>query len=340
MAGDVFAGSGEVRGEVVANTSMLGYQELISDPVSTGQILAMTYPQIGNYGINKEDEQGSGPAVSALLVREYSPVPSSWRSEGDLASYLETGDALGVQGIDTRALARHLAKHGTMEGILSSVDLDPKSLLAKLTGGQPSVPTFPQREKEELGSGSYRVVVVDYGISQKVLRDLRALDCTLIIVPAQTTAEEILSLSPDGIFLSPGAGDAAAFPELIKEIEKLKGVKPMFGIGFGHLLLGLAHGFNTFKLSKGERGDNIPVWDFAQERVLITSQNHGFALEVPAFDGDLQGAESLGITHLNLNEGTIEGMAYEKAFSVQFIPSLDDTCYRQFMEMMEGERNA
>lgn len=347
MEGEAFAGSGEVFGEVVFNTATLGYQEIITDPASRGQILTMTYPLIGNYGINKEDEQSTGPQISALLVREYSPFPSSWRQEGDLATYLNSQAVLAVEGIDTRALTRHLSEHGTQKGVLSTVDLNIESLLAKLQKAEIKL-SPPKRAMETMGSGSHHVVVMDFGVTKKDLTSLTQLGCSLTIVPAETTASEILNLSPDGIFLSSGPGDPTSFPELVKEIKKLIGVKPIFGIGFGHLLLGLANGFSTFKLSRGHRGANQPVLDLALGNVLITTQNHGFCLNVPGMEGirDPQAAKNLGgsfqVTHVNVNDLTVEGMAYDNAFSVQFIPSLagPDSLFKKFIRMMEGEQDA
>jgi len=344
LNGEVFAGSGEVVGEVVSNTSHLGYQELIGDPASKGQILTMTYPLVGNYGVNKEDEQSDGPQISALLVREYTPFPSSWRQEGDLASYLDSQGVLAVEGIDTRALARHLKEHGSQKGILSTADHEIDSLLAKLKQAEIK-PSLPTGELRTMGSGSHRVVVVDFGVTKSSLNALMDLGCSLTIVPAHSTAQQILELSPDGIFLSSGPGDPASFPELKQEIEKLLGVKPIFGIGFGHLLLGLSYGFSTFKLSSGHRGENLPVWDLAQGKVLITSQNHGYCLKVPALEG-LEKPEAVvkigdgQLTHLNLNDRTAEGMAYRNAFSVQFTPAPEDRLYEKFIKMMEGERDA
>lgn len=341
LEGETFAGSGEVIGEVVFNTATLGYQEIITDPASRGQILTMTYPLIGNYGINEEDQQSEGPEISALLVREYSPFPSSWRAKGDLASYLNSQGVLAVEGIDTRALTRHLSEHGTQKGVLSTVDPDVESLLAKLQKAE-IIHSLPQRERQTIGSGSHRVVVMDFGVAKKDLNLLVQLGCELTIVPADASATEILELSPDGIFLSDGPGDPASFPELVKEIKKLIGAKPVFGIGFGHLLLGLANGFSTFKLSRGHRGASQPVLDLFEDKVLITNQNHGFCLNVPGIE-EPQKAKNLGVTHLNLNDHTVEGMAYKKAFSVQFSPSLadPDSClFRKFIRMMEGEQDA
>ena len=347
--GEAFAGSGEVFVEVVFNTTTFGYQEEITDPASSGQILTMTYPLIGNIGINKDSEQADSPQIAALLVREYSPFPSSWLSEGDLASYLNSHGVLAVEGIDTRALTRHLSESGTQRGVLSTLDLNVESLLTKLKQEKKELDLPKREEIQTIGSGDYHVVVMDFGATKQLLASLVQLGCRLTIVPATASAAEILNFSPDGILLSSGPSDPASFPEIIQEVKKLLGVKPVFGIGFGHLLLGLANGFNTFKLSAGHRGTNQPVLDLAKERVLVTNQNHGYCLSVPGIEKirKAREAKTLGgswqVTHVNLNDCTVEGMAYPKGFSVQYIPDFagSDFClFDKFRRMMEEEAHA
>ena len=356
LQGKAFAGSGEVYGEAVFNTSMTGYQEILTDPSYKGQLVTMTYPLIGNYGVNDADREAARVQAQALIVREYSPLPSNWRSQMSLADYLNANGVLGVEEIDTRALTRHLRELGAMRAALSTVDLDYDSLLSKVRqspvmAGQNLVQYVTRADVETAGQGKHHVVLMDFGSKERIKKRLLDAGCTVTVVPAQTTARQVLSYEPDGILLSNGPGDPAALPEVIAEVRKLLGRKPMFGICLGHQLLGLAMGFDTFKLKFGHRGGNHPVKDFAKGRVEITAQNHGFCLAVPGIEriGHPDEARALGdekwrITHLNLNDLTIEGMAYPQAgcFSVQFHPEAapgphDATgLFNEFVRLMEG----
>ncbi|MDI7246937.1 MAG: glutamine-hydrolyzing carbamoyl-phosphate synthase small subunit [Bacillota bacterium] len=285
LEGRAFAGSGEAYGEVVFNTSMAGYQEIITDPSYKGQIVSFTYPLIGNYGVNEHDVESERPQVEALIVREYSRVPSNWRSTRTLRDYLEANGVLGIEEVDTRALTRHVREVGAMRGVISTTDLDRESLLRKvlshpgLVGRDMVSRVTCAREYTWNTSGRYRVVAVDFGIKRSILRMLDGAGCQVTVVPAYTPAEEILAKDPDGIFLSNGPGDPAGVPVVAREVEKLVGQKPIFGICLGHQILGLALGLSTFKLKYGHRGANHPVKNLVTGKVEITSQNHGFCVQ-------------------------------------------------------------
>ena len=333
--GRAFGAPGETLGEVVFNTSMTGYQEVLTDPSYTGQIVAMTYPLIGNYGTTDEDAESKGIQVAGFIVRELTRVPSNFRSTKDLDSYLKASNITGIEGIDTRALVRQLRVRGSMNGILSTLDLDDRSLLAKAKA-------FPGMEGRDLVSevvpdhsfewtqkcGQFaeqvlkerpqekRVVAIDYGMKWNILRCLTQIGCKVTVVPGSATAEEVLSHNPDGIFLSNGPGDPAAVGYAIKTVQDLIGKKPMFGICLGHQLLGLAFGAKTFKLKFGHRGANQPVMNERTGQVEITTQNHGFAVDPATLPADVKP------THINLNDHTLEGMQHKTlpVFSVQYHP--------------------
>lgn len=335
-----FTGPGEAVGEVVFNTSMTGYQEILTDPSYKGQIVTMTYPLIGNYGVNDEDVESSQIQVEGLIVREYCPFPSNWRSQKSLADYLREAKVLGVEGIDTRALTRRLRIYGAMKGIVSTEDLDPDSLLERLkafpsmvgrdlatpistkkpyfwNGGDriflDSLSFFSWRDKDK----PYKVVVYDGGVKFNILRELEARGCELLVVPIKTSAEEVFFLGPTGVFLSNGPGDPAAIKGVIQEVKKLVGKIPIFGICLGHQIIGLAMGGRTFKLKFGHRGANHPVKNLSNGRVEITSQNHGFCVDIDSLSGS-----GMEVTHVNLNDGTLEGMKHNRfpLFSVQYHP--------------------
>jgi carbamoyl-phosphate synthase small subunit len=335
-----FGSQGEVDGEVCFNTSMTGYQEIATDPSYRGQIVAMTYPQIGNYGINLEDEESDKPHLAGFIVRECSRTFSNFRAQGGFSDYLCRHGVVGLVGIDTRALVRRLRLHGAMRGVISSVDLDDASLIEKakrspgLVGRDLVKEVTPDQPREwnaplsrwtllsgesslgGIGSGRPHVVAIDYGMKWNIARHLFNLGARVTIVPATATREEVLGHSPDGIFLSNGPGDPEPLDYAIHTIRGLLGMKPIFGICLGHQLLGLACGARTFKLKFGHRGANQPVMNHQTGQVEITSQNHGFAVEegsLPAF---------LEVTHRNLNDQTIEGLNHRElpAFSVQYHP--------------------
>jgi carbamoyl-phosphate synthase small subunit len=336
FTGRSFGATGETSGEVVFNTSMTGYQEVLTDPSYKGQIVTMTYPLIGNYGINSEDCESKSPQVDGFIVRECTRIPSNFRSHQTLADYLRENGILGLEGIDTRALVRRLRVRGAMRGVLSSSDLDDISLVKKAR----QVPSIVGRDlarsvmpaasfawsegfnspfvTQELKPGRrpYKVVALDFGMKWNILRCLKEIGCNVTVVPGSTSAADILALAPDGIFISNGPGDPEPLKYAIENIRQLIGKKPMFGICLGHQLLGLALGAKTFKLKFGHRGANQPVMNKKTGQVEITTQNHGFAVDPTTLPGDVE------LTHINLNDNTLEGMRHKRypVFSVQYHP--------------------
>lgn len=326
LEGRSFTGSGEVHGEVVFNTSMTGYQEILTDPSYKGQIVTLTYPLIGNYGTNPEDMEAPSPRAEALIVREYSPYPHNFRCKATLASFLESNGTLGVEGIDTRALTKHIREAGAMKGVLSTLDPDPASLVEKARTSPGVVGRdlvkYVTCDKPYTWNGDgdcqFNVVAMDFGIKLNILRMLSSVGCKVTVVPAWTSAEEVLFMDPDGVFLSNGPGDPGALSSIVGEVRKLLGKKPIFGICLGHQILGRALGLGTFKLKFGHRGGNQPVKELSSGKVEITAQNHGFCVEMPAG----KGLGDLRVTHINLNDGTLEGMESHELrfFSVQYHP--------------------
>jgi len=347
LRGRSFTGPGEALGEVVFNTSMTGYQEILTDPSYKGQIVTMTYPMMGNYGVNVEDIESAGIQVEGFIVKEYHRRPSNWRAQGDLAEYLRAAGKLGVEGFDTRALTKRLRQVGAMRGIVSTEDLDPKRLVRRVKeevpdmngldlvplvtckapywwdemivegGGKSSeIPSIELSTLWRQRSGK-KVVLYNYGVKFNILRSLKARGLEVLVVPAATPAVEVLALNPDGIVLSNGPGDPAAVTYGVDNVRKCLGLKPLFGICLGHQLLGLALDGSTFKLKFGHRGANQPVKNRLTGRVEITSQNHGFAVDLNSIpDPEVE------LTHVNLNDGTLEGLRHRKlaAFSVQYHP--------------------
>jgi carbamoyl-phosphate synthase small subunit len=333
--GRAFGAAGETFGEVVFNTSMTGYQEVLTDPSYKGQIVAMTYPLIGNYGVNEEDRESQHPQVEGFIVRELSRVPSNYRSQGNLDDYLRTHRVIGLEGIDTRALVRRLRVRGTMTGVLSTTEADDAALVHKarhcpgIVGRDLVKEVVPERAFEwhdgftcplathlPARPARHHVVALDYGMKWNILRSLTQVGCRVTVVPGTATAEEVLSHKPDGIFLSNGPGDPAALDYAVTTLRGLLGKKPLFGICLGHQLLGLALGGETFKLKFGHRGANQPVLNQLTQRVEITTQNHGFAVRIESLPADVEP------THINLNDGTLEGMRHRRwpLFSVQYHP--------------------
>ncbi|CAH2031269.1 glutamine-hydrolyzing carbamoyl-phosphate synthase small subunit [Trichlorobacter ammonificans] len=359
--GKSFGAGGEATGEVVFNTAMTGYQEVLTDPSYKGQMVTMTYTQIGNTGINPEDIESRGLFLSGFIVREYLDFPSNFRSTMTLDAYLKEHGVVGIQGIDTRALTRHLRDKGAQNGIISTVDHNHASLIAKAravpsmagldlaSGVSCDKPYHWTEGLWTLGEGypqvdpatlRYKVVAYDFGIKYNILRCLVDAGCDVTVVPATFPAEEALALNPDGIFLSNGPGDPEPLAESIEIIRTFIGRKPIFGICLGHQLLGLALGGKTVKLPFGNHGSNLPVMDMATRKVEITSQNHGFAVDLDSL-GD---AACLG--HENLNDQTVEGISHcaLPIFSVQHHPEASpgphDSHYLfgRFVELMEKNR--
>jgi carbamoyl-phosphate synthase small subunit len=349
--GRAWGAEGERCGEMVFNTSMSGYQEVLTDPSYAGQIVCMTYPLIGNYGVNRSDEESSRPWVEGFVVREASPVASSWRSEETLDAYLRRWDVVAIDRVDTRALVRHIRDKGAMRACLSSVDLDEKSLVEKARASAPmenrelasAVTTADAYEVAARGEERFRVVCYDFGVKRNSLNELAALGCRVRVVPASTPASEVLALRPDGVYLSNGPGDPASMTKVVEEIRSLVGEGvPTFGICFGHQLLGRAFGGDTYKLRFGHRGGNQPVKDVATGRVEITSHNHGFAVRAESLPAEVE------VTHVNLNDGCVEGMRHKSlpVISVQYHPEAApgphdaEHHFRRFVELMERERVA
>lgn len=344
--GQSFGAKGESYGEVVFNTSMTGYQEVITDPSYKGQIVAMTYPLIGNCGVNKEDVESLKPFLGGFVVKEYSKVYSSWRASKSLGDYLKENKILGIEGIDTRALTLHIRQTGAMKAVLSTEDLDDKRLVKKakaspgLVGADlvkevtcQKIYRWEGQEKEK-----FKVVVIDCGVKYNILRELHRNKCRVIVVPATTGADEILKMKPDGILISNGPGDPAAVHYIVENARKLIGKLPIFGICLGHQILGLAFGGKTYKLKFGHHGGNHPVKDLKTGKIAITVQNHGFCV-----DPDSINKKQIEITHINLNDKTLEGMQHKRLpiFSVQFHPEASpgphdaEYLFRKFVEMVK-----
>ncbi len=342
--GRSFGAQGLCFGEVVFNTSMAGYQEIITDPSYKGQIVTMTYPLIGNYGVNKEDVESRRPFVEGFVVKEYSQIASNWRSTMTLGDYLKENNVLGIEGIDTRALTLHIRQAGAMKAIISTEDLDEKRLVekAKKSPGLEGVDLVKEvicdKPYEWSKKGKYKVAVLDCGIKYNTLRILAGLNCKVTVVPGTMSSAEILALKPDGLLLSNGPGDPAAVTYAIKTTRELLGKLPIFGICLGQQMLGLAMGGATFKLKFGHHGGNHPVKDLRTGKVAITVQNHGFCVDIDSLN-----KRDIEITHINLNDNTLEGLRHKKmpVFSVQFHPEASpgphDARYLfdEFIKMMD-----
>jgi len=343
--------TGETAGEAVFNTAMTGYQEILTDPSYTGQIVVMTYPLIGNYGVNDQDVESDKIHVKGFVVKEFCRRPSNWRSKKSLVDYLNDNKIIAIQGVDTRALTRHLRMSGAMKALISTEDFDPKSL-------QKKIDTVPSMEGMDLvkdvstlkkyiwklqGPRRYRIAAIDCGIKYNILRILADQGCEVHVFPAKATAQEIMSIKPDGIFLSNGPGDPAVVTYVIKTVQELLGKAPIFGICLGNQILGLALGGKTYKLKFGHHGANHPVKDFEGNRIAVTSQNHGFCVDIKSLNLD-----EVEVIHVNLNDRSVEGIRHKKlpAFSIQYhpesAPGPHDAKYLfdQFIEMIDKFKNA
>jgi carbamoyl-phosphate synthase small subunit len=356
--GRTFGAAGEAHGEVVFNTSMTGYQEVMTDPSYRGQLVCMTYPLIGNYGINAEDVESRRPWVNGFIVKEACSYPSNWRGRVTIQDYMREHGIVGIQGLDTRALTRHLRDHGAQEGIISTVETDAaraveraralprlagRDLVSEVTVDRPHAWSEGDwdiaRGYTKPPAARFRVVAFDSGIKRNILRELSSLGCEVEVVPAMTPAAAVLERKPDGVVLSNGPGDPEGVPYLVESVRGLIGKAPIFGICLGNQILGLAFAGRTYKLKFGHHGANHPVKDLLTGRVEITTQNHGFAV-------DPKSVEKAGLveTHVNLNDGTSEGMRHRElpVFSVQYHPEASpgphDSRYlfQRFIKMMEG----
>ena len=350
--GEAFGAPGTATGEACFNTSMTGYQEVLTDPSYRGQIVAMTAPQIGNYGINEQDNESSQPHVRGFVIEELSPVVSNWRSEMDLDTYLKQWNIPGIQGIDTRALTKHLRTRGAMRSVITtqagsveeavrmaaeSPPMEGSDFVKEVTtpvnyrwdpegtlSGDWDIPSPSQQREGDpkkgcqhpLGPARHRIVAYDFGIKYNMLRRLRQYGFEVDVVSATTSAKDVLAMNPDGVFLSNGPGDPAALDYIHREIRELVGKKPIFAICLGHQILGHAFGGRTFKLKFGHRGGNQPVKDLRSGTVAMTAQNHGFSIDPSSLPGNV------AVTHINLNDGTVEGIRHldHPVFSVQYHP--------------------
>ena len=366
FCGNSFGAEGEIDGEVVFNTSMTGYQEILTDPSYRGQIVVMTYPEIGNYGVNGEDVESGQPHLAGFIIRENSRINSNFRADGSLSEYLQSHGLIGMEGIDTRKLVRHIRRHGAMNGVLSTSDLDPASLVKKakqspgLVGRdlvKEVIPAQPfnwnerlsnwwrfsddQREFDESKSRP-RIVALDFGMKHNICRHLFDQGFDVTVLPGTASAEDVLAVEPDGLFLSNGPGDPSAVSYAIETIKSLLGKLPIFGICLGHQLLALACGAKTFKLKFGHRGANQPVLDLETGKIEITTQNHGFAVEDESLPGELI------VTHRHMNDDTIAGLKHRDfpAYCVQYHPEASagphdsEYLFDRFFSMIENSRSA
>lgn len=348
FTGVSFGADGESFGEMVFNTSMSGYQEILTDPSYAGQIVCMTYPLIGNYGVNEEDVESRRPWVEGFVVREASRIVSNFRSTMSLQDYLRTNDIIGMEGVDTRALVRHIRDKGAMRAGISTIEPDANALLERVLASPEmaarelasSVTVGSNYEYPAEGDERFHIVAYDFGVKTNSLREFARFGCRVTVVPAGTSAAEVLELKPDGIFLSNGPGDPAAMSSVVNEIRQLvASEKPVFGICLGHQLIGEAFGASTYKLKFGHRGGNQPIKDLTTGRVEITAHNHGFAVDAESLPADVE------VTHVNLNDHTVAGLRHKTlpVFSVQYHPESapgphdSEYLFERFVKLMKRQ---
>ncbi len=343
-----FGAEGETFGEMVFNTSMSGYQEILTDPSYAGQLVCMTYPLIGNYGTNSEDSESKKPWAEGFVVREACKISSNWRAEETLDSYMKRHKIVGIEHIDTRALVRHIRDKGAMRAAISSVDLNETSLLEKVN----SSAEMKNRELASLvttsetyeytTSGKYHIVCYDFGVKTNSLREFEKHNCKITVINAKTSAEDVLKLKPDGVFLSNGPGDPSSMSLVVSEITKLAASNvPIFGICLGHQILGQVFGGKTYKMLFGHRGGNQPIKDLTTGKVEITAHNHGFAVDADSLPDNIE------VTHINLNDKTVAGLRHKTLpiFSVQYHPESapgphdSEYLFQRFVDLMEGSKH-
>ncbi|RYL95397.1 carbamoyl-phosphate synthase small subunit [Sporolactobacillus sp. THM7-4] len=344
FTGEGFGSNKETNGEVVFNTGMTGYQEVLTDPSYYGQIVTLTYPLIGNYGINRSDNESSRPEISGLIVKEVSKSPSHWQKDKTLSEWLAEYDVPAIEGIDTRRLTKIIREYGTLRGRIVQGDADPAQVAAKLRKWSLPVDQISHVSTQSVyvtPGGGPRIVLVDFGAKQGILRECIKRGCDVVIVPYRTSAADIMKLHPDGVLLSNGPGDPKSVPDAVQMVREILGKVPLLGICLGHQLFALAAGANTVKMRFGHRGVNHPVKELDTGKFMITSQNHGYTVEKESLEGT-----DLEVTHLAINDGTIEGLRHKRypAFSVQFHPEAspgpDDSqpLFDRFLAMVNQEK--